>query len=106
MPINFKELKFDTFFWTKLIIGINYLIDIIIHMKIKLLIAFFFVCALSFANLSPLKLDLTKGDVRKALVESNMAHGYTLIAAYNNDEGKLVMVFSNGTDGKRFISTN
>ena len=46
------------------------------------------------------------GDVRKALVESNIAHGYTLIAAYNNDEGKLVMVFSNGTDGKRFVSTH
>lgn len=75
-------------------------------MKIKLLLAFFLVCTFSFANLSPLKLNLTMGDVRKALVESNMAHGYTLIAAYNNDEGKLVMVFSNGTDGKRFVSTH
>ena len=56
-------------------------------MKIKLLLAFSLVCSMSFANLSPLKLDLTKGDVRKALVESNMAHGYKLIAAYNNSEG-------------------
>lgn len=64
-----------------------------------------FIGSISYANISPLKVDLTKGDVRKALVEANMAHGYELVSAYYNADGKLVLAFSNGTEGKRFVSS-
>jgi hypothetical protein len=75
-------------------------------MKKLLLILLLFAGSLSFANISPLKVDLTKGDVRKALVESNKAHGYELVSAYYNADGKLVLAFSNGTEGKRFVSSH
>lgn len=75
-------------------------------MKKFLVILMLFVGSLSFANISPLRVDLTKGDVLKALVEANKSYGYELVSAYYNADGKLVLAFSNGTEGKRFVSSN
>ena len=53
---------------------------------------------------SDVELDIKNGDILKCLVQSAKGHGWKLIKAYYDPQGKLVLVFLKDGRTKTYIS--
>ena len=56
------------------------------------------------ANEPSPSLDLTSGDVLKCLIQAAESQGWSLIKAFHNSEGKLVVIFLKEGKTREYVS--